>query len=86
MPPIPIQYNNTQESTSSSSNPSQSDGSKKNKSVSQVQKPVVLFPNRLKNNKQNPHMNKKIEIFNKVKIDVPLLDAIQQVPSYAKNF
>ena len=27
-----------------------------------------------------------IEIFNQVKINVPLLDAIQQVPSYAKNF
>ena len=29
-------------------------------------------------------MDKIIEIFNQVKINVPLLDAIQQVPSYAK--
>ena len=29
-------------------------------------------------------MDKIIEIFNKVKINVPLLDAIQQVPSHAK--
>jgi len=29
-------------------------------------------------------MDKIIEIFNQVKIKVPLLDAIQQVPSYAK--
>jgi len=29
-------------------------------------------------------MDKIIEIFNKVKINVPLLEAIQQVPSYAK--
>jgi len=29
-------------------------------------------------------MDKVIEIFNQVKINVPLLDAIQQVPSYAK--
>ena len=29
-------------------------------------------------------MDKIIEIFNKVKINVPLLDAIQQVSSYAK--
>jgi len=29
-------------------------------------------------------MNKIIEIFNQMKINVPLLDAIQQVPSYAK--
>ena len=45
---------------------------------------IVPFPNRLKNNKQNLHMDKIIEIFNQVKINVPLLDAIQQVPSYAK--
>jgi len=54
------------------------------KSTSQVHQPIVLFPNRLKNNKQNPHMDKIIDIFNQVKINVPLLDAIQQVPSYAK--
>ena len=29
-------------------------------------------------------MDKIIEIYNQVKINVPLLDAIQQVPSYAK--
>jgi len=29
-------------------------------------------------------MDKIIEIFNQVKINVPLLDAIEQVPSYAK--
>ena len=29
-------------------------------------------------------MDKIIEIFNQVKINVPLLDAIQQVPSYTK--
>jgi len=53
-------------------------------STSQVHKPIVPFPNRLKNNKQNPHMDKIIEIFNQVKINLPLVDAIQQVPSYAK--
>ena len=29
-------------------------------------------------------MEKILEMFNQVKINVPLLDAIQQVPSYAK--
>ena len=29
-------------------------------------------------------MDKLVEIFNQVKINMPLLDAIQQVPSYAK--
>jgi len=77
IPSNPIQYNNTQASTSSSSNPSTSDESKKDKSASQVHKPIVPFSNRSKNNKQNPHMDKIIEIFNEVKINVPLLDAIQ---------
>ena len=30
------------------------------------------------------HMDKIIKIFNQVKVNVPLLDAIQLVPSYAK--
>ena len=77
MLPNPIQYNNTQASTSSSSNPSQSEESEKDKSASQVHKLVVPFPNRLKNNKQNQHMDKIIEIFNQMKINVPLLDTIQ---------
>jgi len=80
----PIQHNHTQGSTSSSTNPSKSNESEIVKSTSQVYKHTVLFLNMLKNNKHNPHMNKIIEVFNQVKINVPLLDAIQQVPSYAK--
>ena len=30
------------------------------------------------------HMKKILEMFNQVKLNVPLLDAIQQVPAYAK--
>ena len=78
------QHNHTQVSTSSSLNPSKSDESETDKSTSQVYKPIVPFPNRLKNNKKNLHMDKIIEIFNQVKINVSLLDVIQQVPSYAK--
>ena len=78
-----IQHNHTQASTSSSPNPFKSDESEIDQSTSQVYKPIVPFPNRLKNNKQNPHMDKIIEIFNQVKINVPLLDVIQQVSSYA---
>ena len=83
-PPNPSQHNHTPAPTSSSSNPSKSDEFEIDKSTSQVYKLIVPFPNRLKNNKQNLHMDKIIEIFNQVKINVPLLDAIQQVPSYAK--
>jgi len=67
------QHNNTQASISPSSNPSKSDDSKKDKSASQVHKPIVPFSNRLKNNKQNAHMDKIIEIFNQVNIHVPFL-------------
>ena len=76
-----IQHNHTQASTLSSRNPSKSDESETDKSTSQVLQPIVPFPNKLKNNKQNSHMDKIIEIFNQVKINVPL-DAIQQVSSY----
>ena len=84
MPSNPIQHNHTQASTSYSFNPSKSDESDKDKSANQVHKFIVPFPNRLKNNKQNTHMDKIIEIFNQMKINVLLLDAIQQVPSYVK--
>jgi len=67
-----IQHNHTQASTSSSPNFSKSE---KDKSTSHMHKPIVPFLNRLKKNKQNPHMAKIIEIFNQVKINVPLLDS-----------
>jgi len=50
----------------------------------QVHKPVAPFPNRLRNNNKNMHMEKILEMFNQVKLNVPLLDAIQLVPAYAK--
>jgi len=71
-----IQHNHNHASTSSSLNPFKYDKSEIDKSTSQVHQPIVLFPNRLKNNKKNPHMDTIIDIFNLVKINVPLLDAI----------
>ena len=38
----------------------------------------------LKNNNKNMHMEKMLEMFNQVKLNVSLLDAIQQVLAYAK--
>ena len=60
-----------------------SDNTKKDKSDENVHTPIAPYPNRFKN-KQSAQMDKVREIFNKVKINVPLLDAIQQVPNYAK--
>ena len=47
--------------------------------------PPDPFPNRLKPKKYMEQMEKILEIFKQVKVNVPLLDAIEQVPSYA-NF
>ena len=74
----------TQNDPSSSSQPSTSKSNDKDKTNKQPYKPIVPFPNRLANQKINAHMEKIREMFNQVQINVPLLDAIQQVPSYAK--
>ena len=52
----------------------------------QVHKPVTPFPNSLRNNNKNMHVEKILEMFNQVKLNVSLLDAIQQVAAYAKFF
>ena len=72
----------TQNDPSSSSPPSTSKS--KDKADEQSYKPIVPFPNRLANQKTNAQMEKIRKIFNQVQINVPLLNAIQQVPSYAK--
>ncbi|GAV67086.1 LOW QUALITY PROTEIN: hypothetical protein CFOL_v3_10595, partial [Cephalotus follicularis] len=46
--------------------------------------PPVPFPKRLEKNKKAPAMDKIIETFKQVQINIPLLEAIEQVPSYAK--
>ena len=58
--------------------------SDKDIAAEEVHKPVAPFPNRLKNDNKNMHMKKILEMFNQVKLNVPLLDAIQQIPAYAK--
>ena len=50
----------------------------------QVHKLVAPFSNRLRNSNKNMHMEKILKMFNQVKLNVPLLDIIQQVPAYAK--
>jgi len=71
-------------SSSSSSQPSTSKSNEKDKSAEQTHKPIMPFPNRLANNKTNAQMKKIREMFNQFQINVPLLDAIQQAPTYAK--
>jgi len=79
--PKPVS-NDPSSSSSSQLSTSKSDGM--DKSVEQTYKPIVPFPNRLANTKTNAQMEKIREMFNQVQINMPLLDAIQQVPTYAK--
>ena len=52
--------------------------------VERVHKPTAPFPLRLRNKKDQTHVDKIRETFSQVKINIPLLDAIQQMPPYAK--
>ncbi|XP_063946487.1 uncharacterized protein LOC135151624 [Daucus carota subsp. sativus] len=49
-----------------------------------VYKARVPYPQRLISPKQSAQMEKILEVFKQVKVNIPLLDAIQQIPSYAK--
>jgi len=80
----PVTVPQTPNDPSSSSQPSTSKSNDKNKTDVQTYKPIVPFPNTLANNKTNAQMEKTRKMFNQVQINVPLLDVIQQVPSYAK--
>ena len=42
------------------------------------------FPNWLRSNKQSKHLDKMLEVFKQVQMNIPLLNMIQQVSSYAK--
>ncbi|XP_077217889.1 uncharacterized protein LOC143852393 [Tasmannia lanceolata] len=46
--------------------------------------PKAPFPRRLANNKKVDAMDKILNVFKQVQINIPLLDAISQVPTYAK--
>jgi hypothetical protein len=71
-----------------SSSPSSLDRSKGKESepitIESTYEPRAPFPNRLKPKKKLAHVEKILEIFKQVKVNVPLLDAIEQVPNYAK--
>ncbi|XP_017632728.1 uncharacterized protein LOC108475265 [Gossypium arboreum] len=54
---------------------------------SEVQKPVVMpppFPGRLARDKKENEEKEILETFRKVEVNIPLLDAIKQIPRYAK--
>ena len=85
-PKNPIQIDPTPASKCASSSQSDPQTSDKDTTTDQLHKLVAPFPNRLKNNNKNMKMKKILEMFYPVKLNVPLLNAIQQVPMYAKFF
>ena len=46
--------------------------------------PKAPYPEKLKASKKNAQFAEILEVFKQVQINIPFLDAIQQVPSYAK--
>ncbi|XP_004289461.1 PREDICTED: uncharacterized protein LOC101311229 [Fragaria vesca subsp. vesca] len=46
--------------------------------------PPIPYPQHLKKKKNDKHMMDILEMFKKVHINIPLLDAISQIPTYAK--
>ena len=46
--------------------------------------PPPPFPNRLKNAKLDKQFNKFLDVFKQLHINIPLIDALQSMPSYAK--
>ncbi|KAK5835225.1 hypothetical protein PVK06_010912 [Gossypium arboreum] len=54
---------------------------------SEIQRPVVMpppFPRRLARDKKEEEEKEILETFRKVEVNIPLLDAIKQIPRYAK--
>ncbi|XP_016700268.1 uncharacterized protein [Gossypium hirsutum] len=53
---------------------------------SEIQKPVVMppFPGRLMKDKKENEEKEILKTFRKVEVNIPLLDAIKQIPRYAK--
>jgi hypothetical protein len=46
--------------------------------------PKAPYPERLRARKKNAHFAEILEVLKQVQINIPFLDAIQQVPAYAK--
>jgi hypothetical protein len=63
---------------------SETKGDVENKEEEPVHKPIAPFPQRLLNLKKGAKNNDILEVLKQVKVNIPLLDAIKQIPSYAK--
>ena len=80
---IPRTVDKPKESSKSKSDDRSSDDQPE-KETEHVFEPVVPFPQRLLSSKAMVKAQDVLEVFKQVKINIPLLDAIKQIPSYAK--
>ena len=46
--------------------------------------PIVPFPQRIQKAKKEEQFSKFLEIFKKIEINIPFVEAINQMPNYAK--
>ena len=56
----------------------------KQKDKVQAYTPTVTFPQRLQKENKEEQFSKFLEIFKKIEINIPFVDAITQIPNYAK--
>jgi len=54
------------------------------KDLSETYKPKIPFPQRLKNTKQDPQFSKFLELLKQLRVNIPFVEAISQMPKYAK--
>ena len=74
-PNIPAPLSSPSNITPSSSN---------EKTSERVYKPIAPFPHRLNKKKKPANFDQILEIFKQVRVNIPLLDTIEQIPQYAK--
>ncbi|XP_022847521.1 uncharacterized protein LOC111370040 [Olea europaea var. sylvestris] len=72
-----------QPNTSTAKESSEKAGNKETVTVNPYEPPIP-FPQRSKNHKMEQQYKKFLEIFKKLHINIPLVDALFQMPSYAK--
>ena len=56
----------------------------KQKEKAQAYTPAVPFPQRLQKARREEQFSKFLEIFKKIEINIPFVEAINQMPNYAK--
>ena len=54
------------------------------KSVSKDPTPLISYPQRLRKSKLGKRFTKFMEVFKKLHINIPFVDALEQIPSYGK--